>query len=634
MWFLDKLKGKGDLADQPVRAGARLPSNKPHSRAPSGTRAKTGAEFVNSRPDSVPATNDESTCPNEDAAAWVSELGKTQVATNFSDLPSIRSVLTSTTSSNPSLRIPKDLQDDIIAIKINHNHARIYFNPRKLKEISPYLITIHSALAEAGLSSGGQEYRASSELIRQVRTSELESGARRSANLGEANLGVSLFKEWVRAAQEEKATDIHMRIMDGGKGEVMIRVDGNLEPIPGSSGVFSESDVKNAMTAAYEVLSDRHSNNLGTFSETATLASMIDAGLGIPNLRLRFASVRGLYGPKVVCRLLPNSPGAKPMSFAEMGFAPSHIDIFRRSQRLQAGAIGQMGVTGSGKTTAAKTFVETHPGYGTMAMYQVADPIEYPMSLIHQIYVQRNLLLLSEAGKKDPYSETIESLMRTDPDFVDVGEVRDKLSARAMANIAKSGHMSAFTLHVSGIEGTFNRLTDPNIGLTRSELSTSNLLGMLCYQALTPVLCNHCKITAHDIVRLLKEKDDARSAEELDYIKRLVRTLRARFNMDIDMLRFKNPEGCEHCRRRGTKGLTILAEMMMPDTKWLDLSSKGQDREAMMYWRREYSDRNLFSGNMDGKLVSEHAIYKSGLGIIDPREIERFAQLEVMEIIQ
>lgn len=65
-------------------------------------------------------------------------------------------------------------------------------------------------------------------------------------------------------------------------------------PIRGADrGLFTARDALNAMKSAYEVLSDRHSNNMGTFSETSTLSSMIDAALGIPNGRLRFASLRG-----------------------------------------------------------------------------------------------------------------------------------------------------------------------------------------------------------------------------------------------------------------------------------------------------------------------------------------------------
>ena len=615
-----------------------VPTTSRAQRSANGAQERRRSRLATVAMDTMPGGAEVDSQPSsgglDSVPAEPPQNGLEATITSMSDMPAVRGVLTAVDSTNPALRIPKDLQDSVIALKLNHSQARIYYSPKALAAVTPYLGIIHSALAEAGLSSGGREYRASEEVIRSIRLSALDGVGRRGGSLGKANEGVALFTEWTRLAKDEKATDLHMRILDGGKAEVMIRVDGGLEPVPGSSnGIFSERDVLNAMKAGYEVLSDRHSNNHGTFSETSTLASMIDSNLGIPNLRLRFASVRGLYGPKVVCRLLPNTPGAKPMSFMEMGFAPSHIEIFRRSQRLQAGAIGQMGVTGSGKTTAAKTFVETHPGYGEMAMYQVADPIEYPMSHIHQIYVQRNLLTLSEAGKKDPYSEAIESLMRTDPDFVDVGEVRDKLSARAMANVAKSGHMSAFTLHVDSIEGALNRLTDPNIGLTRSELTTSRLIGMLCYQALSPLLCAHCKLDTAAILSRLKNSKDAREQEEEAYIKRVAKTLRDRFGVEPKALRFRNPDGCPHCRGRGTKGLTILAEMLMPDTQWLDLASQGKDREAMRYWRQEYSDRNLFSGNQDGKLVSEHAIYKAWMGHIDPREIERFTQLETMEVL-
>lgn len=550
------------------------------------------------------------------------------VIVNMDKMPAVRGLLSSHNSATVGLRVPKQEQDFIIAVKTDARAALIFYDPLQVDKVAKYFSPMHAALAEAGLSTGSTEHTASAEIIRQVRLS-LESQEKKNHGGGKSE-AASMFREWTAKAFAERATDLHMRIRDGGKGEVMMRVDGVMEPIPGSRhGIFTEREVFNAMSAAYSDLSDRHSNSQGAFSETATLASMIDSALGIPNLRLRFASLRGLYGPKAVCRLLPSYPGTKAMSFQEMGFAESHIAMFRRAQRLQSGGIAQMGVTGSGKTTAAKTFVETHPGYGSMTMYQVADPVEYPIDLVHQIYVQRSLLDGRADGKKDPYTETMEALMRTDPDFVDVGEVRDALSARAMANIAKSGHTSLFTLHVDSIAGTINRLTDPNLGLSRAELTSSRLLGMLCYQALSPSLCPHCKMTGKAyLAHCDAHPKDDRLLEEARYIRWLEKILAEKFRFEPDTFRYRNPEGCEHCRHRGTKGLTICAEMLMPDDPWLELAMQGKDREAMLYWRREFSDRNHRSANMDGKLVCEHAMYKAYLGQIDPREIERFTQLE------
>jgi len=586
----------------------------------------------------VPSASDfqESTPPTSPKVHHSALPGGASLVTDMSGMPHVRAVMTAADSSNPAFRIPAKLQDSLIAIKISHTHGRIYFDPTRVADVSKYFSTLHSALAEAGLSAGGCEYPATAEIIRQVRTSYERTTGKGAGGVAQSSAGAAMFREWVEAAQSVKATDIHLRIIDGGKGEVMVRVDGTLEPVPGSAnGIFTELDVLNGIKAAYEVLSDRHSNNQGAFSDTATLSSMIDSALRIPNLRLRFSSIPGLFGPKAVCRLLTNMSGSDVMSFEQMGFAPSHIAIFDRAQRLQAGAIGQMGVTGSGKTTAAKTFVETHPGYGSMAMYQIADPIEYPIEKMHQIYVQRSLITASETGKKDPFTVAIESLMRSDPDFVDVGEVRDALSARAMANVAKSGHMSLFTLHADSLAGALNRLTDPNIGLSRSELTTSNLIGMLCYQALCPLVCEHCGLGWKDAIKFHRERNSHRDVQEARYIHWLItKMLAPKFKMDPDHFRFRNPEGCEHCRHRGTKGLTICAEMLMPEASWLDLSAEGKDREAILQWRRDQSDRDLTSPNMDGKLVSEHAMFKALNGLIDPREIERFVQLQSLEVLE
>lgn len=555
------------------------------------------------------------------------------VIKNIADFPLHKDVLTGIGKSNIGLRVPKELEDKIIAIKIEANKARIVFDPNYQNDVSAYIPPIISGLGASGFSVVSPNVFAETTVIRSVRlNSEKKNDG--AGSIGGKSDGANLFREWVKSAMHEKATDIHIRILDGGQAEVLMRVDGELEPITGSDrGLFTSRDALDAMKSAYEVLSDRHSNNQGTFSETSTLSSMIDTSLGIPNLRLRFASLRGLYGPKAIVRLLPSGNTGRVMSFHEMGFAPSHVELFDRAHRLDVGAIGYMGITGSGKTTAAKTFVETHPKYGTSAMYQVADPIEYPIHHMHQIYVQRNLLVLNEEGKKDLYSEAIESLMRSDPDLVDVGEVRDVLSARAMANVAKSGHLSMFTLHVDSVAGAINRLTDPKIGLTRQELTANNLLGLLVYQALVPVLCPRCRMGKKDLLENLKCRNDESSLRELNYVNYISRIISEKYKIDSDILFWKNPEGCEHCRKRGTKGLTICAEILMPDDDWLDLSAVSKDRLAIKQWRVNYSDKSPTSENMSGKLVIEHALYKAYKGMIDPRSIERFGSLEKLEII-
>ncbi len=94
----------------------------------------------------------------------------------------------------------------------------------------------------------------------------------------------------------------------------------------------------------------------------------------------------------------------------------------------------------------------------------------------------------------------------------------------------------------------------------------------------------------------------------------------------------KCPEGCVHCDKRGTIGLTVVAEMMQPSRAELRLIRESNEFEAEKLWRGR-SDGLFDSDKMEGKTVFEHALYKAYLGIIDPRVVERFETFERFEII-
>jgi type II secretory ATPase GspE/PulE/Tfp pilus assembly ATPase PilB-like protein len=252
-------------------------------------------------------------------------------------------------------------------------------------------------------------------------------------------------------------------------------------------------------------------------------------------------------------------------------------------------------------------------------LYQVADPIEYAIPGVHQIPVQRDITQASGGHTKDEYASTIESLLRMDPDLISIGEVRDTISARAAASVAKSGHVVMGTLHADGLAGVVNRLTDPHLGLTREELTTSSMLALLQYQALVPTLCINCKIPLNKY-EVDKENPDDR------HLVNMVKALHDPIKIPLDQLHVRNLKGCKFCNHRGQSGLTIVSEMMIPDDYFLAYSQKGMDRDAWHDHRLRYSDRDLTSGNQDGKTVAEHAIYKIFTGLLDPRVLSRFVR--------
>ncbi len=344
---------------------------------------------------------------------------------------------------------------------------------------------------------------------------------------------------------------------------------------------------------------------------------MIDSKLGIPGLQLRFTTQRGLFGPKASIRLLRTSIDSQIMGYEEMGFSDDQVALLDRAARLESGLILFCGVTGSGKTTVERRFMAYHPLVGQGALYQVADPIEYAIAGVHQIPVQRDITQAGGGHVKDEYSSTIESLLRMDPDLISIGEVRDTISARAAASVAKSGHVVMGTLHADGLAGVVNRLSDPLLGLTRSELTTSSMLALIQYQALVAVLCDRCKIPLSK-VRIDRENADLRHLENM------VNALAGPIGVPIDNFFIRNLEGCKFCQHRGHSGLTIVSEMMIPDDDFLARSQKGDDRDAWANYRLNYSDRDLTSGKQIGKTVAEHTIYKIYRGQVDPRVLARF----------
>ncbi|MDX1668281.1 MAG: ATPase, T2SS/T4P/T4SS family, partial [Limnobacter sp.] len=432
-----------------------------------------------------------------------------------------------------------------------------------------------------------------------------------------------LFKEWVDVAVKERATDIHVQVINN-LAEVKVRIDGDLELLPDRhGGVYTPIQAERAVAWAYNNASGKGSNSNSQFSSKESLYCMIaPRDVRGKRVALRFQSVRGWAGVKVVCRLLYVDLDAPTLSYEQLGYAPSHIDQLVDASNTPSGMILFAGVTGSGKTTTLKTFVETHPENGSDAFYSIEDPVEYPLRGVHQIPVQRDLI--DREGSAAKYSEVVSALMRADPGCVLMGEIRDEATAKSAQQIVETGHMACGTVHAHLVSGIVPRLTNEEIGMSRDVLTNPNILTLLAYQALVPLLCKHCSLGVSD---LSEEEPETRRA------KSICKKIESRFGLSTESLRFKNTRGCEHCKGRGTKGLTVVAEILTPDRQWLELIRRGEDYKAVMHYRGK-SDRRFDTPDMTGKTVFEHALYKAYAGQIDVRNCERFDSFDRFEVLE
>lgn len=549
-----------------------------------------------------------------------------EVVSEIANFPRCEEVLTAATDVALGYIVPVQLQDALMMVRTSAREAVIVYDPSYTNEVKDRLTTLRSTAMSHNLSVNPDPVLAFSAVIKEAREAAEANRARnRGGSSHGQSSGAALFKEWAERAVAENATDIHIGFEagGGGRGEVFLKIDGELDPI----GIFTDKDIRNAQLAGF-AMAEEGSNSKAVFSETESRACIIDSKLRIPNIRLRFGSQRGVFGPKVVCRILHTSLNRAPMSFIEMGYSMDQIATLNKAQRIGSGLIVFMGETGSAKTTAMKTLIETHPRNGRVAFYEIADPVEYYMKGVHQVPIQRDLMDIE--GKNDPYAEVVSSLMRMDPSVISIGEMRDRITAQGGNYVATSGHVAMATMHSDGQIGAVSRFSDPTLGLSRQTITGGKMLGFMCYQALAPKLCS-CAIDFKDA---LSYENDHQNYAEADYLGTLTQSLKQKYDIDAHSLKFKNPEGCPICKKRGTKGLTMLAEMMLPDDQWLDLSAQGKDRDAMRHWRQTYSDKRIDSPAMNGKLVIEHAIYKSMVGIIDPRNIERHGVLDLLEVLK
>ena len=426
---------------------------------------------------------------------------------------------------------------------------------------------------------------------------------------------MQLFERWIALAVPTGATDLHIEVRRN-TAAVRIRIDGRMEPLPdGQGGRYSRKEVVDAIAAGYN--STRKGNNLSQYAADQFVDCMIDLDLPGTAGQLRYQNVKGRLGPKTVVRILRTGDENR-IRFDAAGYAPSHLRQLRLAGRAGKGIVLLSGVTSSGKSTSLKSFIETLPGLEQKAIYTVEDPIEYEIAGAHQIEVLRDIANDDETRRR--YAEVMRALMRSDPDGVMLGEIRDKLTALFALQIAETGHLAMGTVHAHLISNIIPRLTNDQIGVSRQALTGPNILNLLVYQALVPKLCRCCALPT---AMALRVDPDAREIEEV---------LRRRFGLPTSRLRWMRPEGCAACQGRGTHGKTIVAEMLPPDRVWLRHVRTNDDAAALQHFRSA-SNRQFDSPDMTGKTVFEHALYKALRGEIDVRNCEEFDGFERFEIL-
>ena len=168
---------------------------------------------------------------------------------------------------------------------------------------------------------------------------------------------------------------------------------------------------------------------------------------------LRTATIPGVFGEKIVIRLLPVTPVS--ISMDHLGYTPTCLKLIRSAVSRSSGFVLFSGPTGSGKTTSLYAILN-ELNSEALNIVTIEDPVEYRIERITQVAVNE------QAGVT--FSTALRSFLRQDPDVILVGEIRDSETAKIACRAAQTGHLVLSTLHSNNVFESIQRLRGLNIG--------------------------------------------------------------------------------------------------------------------------------------------------------------------------
>ncbi|MBN2026322.1 MAG: Flp pilus assembly complex ATPase component TadA [Actinobacteria bacterium] len=314
------------------------------------------------------------------------------------------------------------------------------------------------------------------------------------------------------------ASDIHI---DPRENEVLIRyrIDGVCQEIKRAPKNIHQGIVSRIKIISDLNIAERRVPQDGHFG-------MVSAGKAID---FRVAILPTVYGEKVVMRILDKS--SILLKLEDLGFLPESLEKYRDAFTLPHGALLVTGPTGSGKSTSL---------YATLNVLNTAeknittveDPVEYRLAGINQVQVN------PKAGLT--FANALRNILRTSPDILMVGEIRDRETAKTAIEAALTGHLVLSTLHTNDAPSALPRLIEMGV----ESFLVSSAINCVLAQRLVRKLCQNCKVPY---------EPDPEVLNNLDFP----------MNGDEDLILYKaNENGCAKCSGTGYKGRIGLYEVM------------------------------------------------------------------------
>lgn len=316
------------------------------------------------------------------------------------------------------------------------------------------------------------------------------------------------------------ASDIHFKV-EKQRFYYSYRIDGDLgQKMELPYGIRSKLD-------AFFILRAGHSIE----AKLAPISGRFAISVQSRKIDIRYERHPTYRGFHLTMRLLDKSQIELVLGQGSLKFHPKVISYLNKTINLADGMIMISGPTGSGKSSTVTAILRelNRDKYNTLTL---ENPVEEEIPGITHVQIDN--------ANTESFNRYMASFMRSDPDIIFIGEVRDNASANAALNASTTGHQVISTIHSSRASMVISRLVQ--LGLRRYDLAEN--LKAACAQRLVRTLCTSC----------LNHKGRY-TPQEIEL-----------YNLPAEWadreFRRHSPEGCDACGFSGYKGRKALFEIL------------------------------------------------------------------------
>ncbi len=389
----------------------------------------------------------------------------------------------------------------------------------------------------------------------------------------------------IKMALLRGASDIHIEPTKEGFLSIRYRIDGILQHDSKIDEILEasrEPKLHSKLVSVIKVISGESGKNM----RLDVTDKPQDGRIYIPeiDLDLRIIILPSFLGESVVIRVLRREMGE--FTLDQLGFEPDTFRRFKEIIQVPYGMILVAGPTGSGKSTTQYAVLKiiNDPGKKVLT---IEDPVEY--TIPGTIQNQTN----PPAGFT--FEVALRAFVRSDPDIIMVGEIRDVPTAAMAMESALTGHLVISSIHARDAITTVVRLRDMGVD-TRLVTATCNAtLG----QRLVRRNCNVCK-------------------QPYEFSSKLIQSM-GQFNIEPDPNNMFKGVGCSHCYYTGYQGRIGLYELLEMTRDIKELFLEEAPTELIRETARAQQGMHT---------LMEDALMKVNRGVTTEEEVWRVTLLE------